>query len=174
MNTLPRAALVALLVMLMTLGGCGFHLRGEIPGDKKEKTLFVTGLSHSSPFYATFTQSLQVAGGYLAPKAADARAVIQIQSARHLRRPIALSSVGRANLFDLTFRVVYSITSAKGDVLIPEQELDIRREYFNTQSSPLGQVSEESLMRTEMERDAAQTLLRRTIFSLREKQQNPP
>jgi LPS-assembly lipoprotein len=59
-------------------------------------------------------------------------------------------------------------------VLIPEQELDIRREYFNTQSSPLGQVSEEALMRTEMEREAAQTLLRRTIFSLREKQQKPP
>ncbi len=70
-------------------------------------------------------------------------------------------------------RVLYEVQNPKGDILIPEKELLVRREYFNTQGSPLGQGLEEAQMRTEMEKEAAQTLLRQVVFSLREKMAAP-
>jgi LPS-assembly lipoprotein len=158
----------ALFTAMFLLAGCGFHLRGDIPGTTKDKTIFVSG-TNSGSFYNSFTQALAIAGGISAAKSQDASAVVHIASARHIRRPITLSAIGRANMFDLTFRVIYDIQNPKGDILIPEQELNIRREYFNTQASPLGQGLEEVQLRQEMEQEAAQTLLRRVVFSLRDK-----
>jgi LPS-assembly lipoprotein len=156
----------AAAVLAAALAGCGFHLRGEIPGTAAEKTIYVAGLGRTNPLYGNFAQALSYSGGILAQKPADARAVVNIASARHLRRPITLSAQGRANTFDLILRVVYQIQTPKGEVLVPQQELEIRRDYFNDQSSPLGQGEEEALMRQEMEKEAAQTLLRRVVFSL--------
>jgi outer membrane lipopolysaccharide assembly protein LptE/RlpB len=76
-------------------------------------------------------------------------------------------------MFDLTFRVIYEVQNPKGDILIPEKELMVRREYFNTQGSPLGQGLEEVQIRSEMEMEAAQTLLRQVVFTLRDKPAHP-
>lgn len=157
----------ALLMACLMLPACGFHIRGELPGTQKEKTVFITGLSKSNPLYINLAQDVASGGGIMASKPADASAVINVVRAIHLRRPITLSAAGRANMFDLTFRVVYDVHNPKGDVLIPEQELDVRREYFNTQGSPLGQGYEEVQMREEMEKEAARTLLRQVVFNLR-------
>lgn len=162
-----------LLSVLATMPGCGFHLRGDIPGTPQEKTLFVTGMGRGNSFYSNFTQSLTIGGGILAGKPADAAAIVNLMKAVHIRRPITLSSVGRANMFDLTFRVIYEVQSAKGDVLIPEKELEVRREYFNTQVSPLGQGLEEAQLRAEMEKEAAQTLLRQILYTLRDRPAKP-
>jgi LPS-assembly lipoprotein len=161
-----------LLPLLLALGlasGCGFHLRGDLPGTTQEKTLFMSGIASSNPLYVNFAHSLNTAGGTLAKKPAEATAIVNVVKVAHLRRPITLSAVGRANMFDLTFRVIYEVQNPKGDVLIPERELEVRREYFNTQGSPLGQGLEEAQMRTEMEKEASQTLLRQVIIGLRER-----
>lgn len=163
-KTLSNAALCSTLIL--ALGACGFHLRGEIPGSAESKTVYLAGLNHTHPFYNDFSQVLHYSGGIITQKPAEANAVIQVRSVHHLRRPITLSSQGRANTFDLLFRVVYQIETPKGEVLVPLQELEIRRDYFNDQSSPLGQGEEESLMRTEMEKEAAQVLLRRVVYTL--------
>jgi LPS-assembly lipoprotein len=161
--------ILPLLVILALASGCGFHLRGDIPGTAKEKTLLMTGVSRDNPFYRSFVQNLTTGGGTLASKPQDASAIISVVKVAHIRRPITLSAAGRANMFDLTFRVIYEVQNPKGDVLIPEKELEVRREYFNTQGSPLGQGLEEAQMRLEMEKDASQTLLRQIVIGLRER-----
>ena len=162
-----------ILVLLALLAGCGFHLRGELPGTTQEKTLMMTGAGRGSPLYLNFTQGLTSRGGTVASKAADASAIINVIKVAHIRRPITLSSSGRANMFDLTFRVIYEVQTPKGAILIPEKELEVRREYFNTQGSPLGQGLEEAQLRSEMEKEASKTLLRQVAIGLRERQEKP-
>lgn len=162
------------LIIAAGLAGCGWHLRGEIPGTAQARTIYLTGIDRGNPFYGDFSQVLNYSGGIMAASPAKAGAVVNIASARHLRRPITLSAQGRANTFDLTFRVLYQIQSPKGEVLVPQQELEVKRDYFNDQSSPLGQGAEEALLREEMEREAAQTLLRRVVFTLGKMPPAPP
>ena len=76
-------------------------------------------------------------------------------------------------MFDLRLLVIYEVQNPKGEILVPEKELEIRREYFNTQGSPLGQGLEETQLRAEMEKEASQTLLRQVVFSLRDKAGKP-
>lgn len=165
----PAYKRIAMLIAAGLLAGCGFHLRGEIAGTRAEKTLFVSGIAKNNPFFVDFSRVLDYSGGHLASKPADAGAVVNISMARHERRPLTLSSQGRANMFELVFRVAYQIQTPKGEVLIPSQEMEVRRDYFNNQFFPLGQAEEEALMRQEMEQEAAQTLLRRVVFALRQK-----
>ena len=162
------------LAAALILAGCGWHLRGELPGTTAEKTLFISGMSSKNPFYNDFNQTLTYSGGSLAKAPSLASAVVHILSANHLRRPITLSQQGRANTFDLTFRVIYEVRTPKGEMLVPRQELEIRRDYFNDQSSPLGQGEEEAMYRMEMQKEAAQALLRRVFYSLRQRQSEPP
>ncbi|GAB6047210.1 hypothetical protein JCM19379_10340 [Methyloparacoccus murrellii] len=164
---------VLTLAAALLLAGCGFHLRGDLPGTPQEKTFFLTGINRSNPVYANFAQSLAAAGGTMAAKPGDARAIVNLVRVRHIRRPITLSAAGRANMFDLRLLVIFEVQNAKGDVLIPEKEIEVRREYFNTQGSPLGQGLEERQMREEMEKEAAQTLLRQVVFGLREAPPQP-
>jgi LPS-assembly lipoprotein len=166
----PAARLLAPGLAGLLLAGCGFHLRGELPEKSAARNLYITGIGPGNPFYGDLTRMLGDYGGQVAPKPDQAGAIVRVISAGHYRRPITLSSGGRANSFDLSFRVVYGIDSPKGEELVPEQELIIRRDYFNQQLSPLGQGSEEAQLRQEMEYEAAQAMLRRVIFRLN----NPP
>lgn len=167
-NRLLKTTAVALVAA--ALAGCGFHLRGEIPADAKAANLYIKGLGPGKSFYQDLAQTLSFAGGQVVSTPAQAGAVIQILRANHIRRPITLSRQGLANTFDLTFRVRYNVTTPSGEILLPDQELEIRRDYFNTQISPLGQGEEEAQMRVEMEQEAAQTLLRRVVFVLNKKE----
>jgi LPS-assembly lipoprotein len=161
--------IAATLLAAASLAGCGFHLRGALPDTAGAKTLYITGIGRNNPFYGDFAQVLNASGGSLVPTASQAGAILNIAFARHERRALTLSSQGRANTFDLSFRLLYDIRSPKGEILVPQQELEVRRDYFNDQSSPLGQGEEEASMRQEMEKEAAQTLLRRVVYTLNRK-----
>ncbi len=172
LRTLFRMAMPALAAL--AISACGWHLRGEIPGSKEARTLFVSGIGPRVPFYSDFTQIFITSGGILATVPSQASAVVHIVSADHQRRPITLSQQGRANTFDLSFRVIYDVRTPKGEILIPKQELEVRRDYFNDQISPLGQGEEEAMYRVEMQKDAAKTLLRRVIYTLRQQKSASP
>jgi len=77
-----------------------------------------------------------------------------------------LSRAGRSVMYDLSYRVVYDVRTPKGEVLLPRQEIETKRDYFNDQTLPLGQAEEEGLIRQELEKEAAQALLRRAVFAL--------
>lgn len=166
LNKRHRYSTVCLLIALLGSGGCGFHLRGELPASSAARNLAIIGIGPSNPLYGKLVSLLTSAGGSLAAKPGKAGATLNILVARHERRPITLSIGGKANSFDLTFRVVYRIVGPKGEEIVPEQDLIIRRDYFNQQISPLGQGDEEAMIRKEMETDAASTLLRRVVYSL--------
>jgi LPS-assembly lipoprotein len=159
-----KASVLAICAAM--LSACGFHLRGALPSNMIAKTIFVEGLGHGDPFLQEFSQILSYSGGSIAASPSQAGAVIHIVRARQDRRPIGLSKQGRANLFDLSFRVVYDVTTPQGEVLLPRQEIELKRDYFNDQTSPLSQTFEEVQIQQEMQREAAQLLFRRVTYGL--------
>ncbi len=109
---------------------------------------------------------MSLTGGRLVPEPSQAGGVIHIYRANHLRRYLALSRAGRSVEYDLSYRVLYDVRTPQGEVLLPRQEIETKRDYFNDQTLPLGQAEEEGLIRQELEKEAAQAVLRRAIFAL--------
>ena len=125
-----------ILAVLLTLSACGFHPRGGLPDTMVGKGVSINGVGGSATFYKLLNARLVASGGKVVQKNTDAIAVLNILKQRHVRRPIALNAVGRANMFDLNFVVVFEVRDNKGHPLSGVKEIAVKREYFNTQYSP--------------------------------------
>lgn len=165
---LSKARFIMLSVLLgIGTAGCGFHLRGAVDLPERAKAVYLEGIDRGQPFGQEFSELLSFAGGRVTSQRAEATSVVHVIRAVQERRQLSLSKAGKANAFNLLYRIEYEITTPKGEVLMPRQELEISREYFNDQRFPLGQGEQEGLMRAEMEREAAQTLLRRVRYAVK-------
>lgn len=152
---------VAVCLLLLSLSGCGFHLRGavDLPPDKRVIALQGIGLDH--PFAHDLQLFLDLVKGRLVTDPAKAGSVIVIQNIREGRRVVSLNENGKAIEFELTYRVQYEIRGPDGKVLSPSRTIRIHRIYLNTQLQVIGKSQEESVIRQEMRHEAARTLLRR-------------
>jgi LPS-assembly lipoprotein len=155
-----------LVLALIALTGCGFHLRGVGPS-ALSRNLYIEGIAQGDPFVADLGDALSIAGGKAVSAASEATGILRIYRAAHLRRSLSVSRFGRSTEFDLFFRVVFDVRTPKGEVVLPRQEIEIKRDYFNDQSVPLAQNAEEGVMRQEMQKEAAQAVLRRAAFALK-------
>lgn len=144
-----------------------------MPDTLKSKSIAVIGNTQSaggsgsamgSNIDALIKAQIKKFGGKVATNVSEATIVMNIIRSRHIRRAITLSAVGKSNMYDLNFIVIYQVQDGQGHVIGKERELAIRREYFNTQASPLGQSLEESQYRAEMEQEAAISLTRQLVL----------
>lgn len=153
---------VLLVVLLLSaLPGCGYHLRGRVELPDQAKVVRLTGIAPGQSFAQEFTELLSFAGGRVTPNQVEAGSVFHVIRGVHQRRQISLSRAGKANGFNMTYRLEYEVTTPKGEVILPREELEVSRQYYVDIRFPLGQGEQETLMRTEMEREAAQTVMRR-------------
>ena len=174
MSLPPRKIYILLLAACFALSACGFHLRGSGGDTSFAQNLYVEGPGASGSFLSTFSSSLTGAGGNVAGAAATSTAVVRLYKASYIRQPITLSRTGRATGFDLIYRVSYDVRTPKGEVVQPRKEFEAKREYFNDQTLPLAQLAEEGQIREELEKEAAQTLLRRVVNALKRVPEGPP
>lgn len=158
----PR--LLPLLACLL-LSGCGFHLRGSEGDTSFAQKFYVEGAVGT--FLGAFNAAVTGTGGAIVGNAAESSAVIRLYRASYQRQPITLNRTGRATAFDLSYRIVYELRGPKGEILQARKEFEIKRDYFNDQSLPLAQLAEEGQIREELEKDAAQSLLRRVVTLLK-------
>ncbi|BCX87930.1 LPS-assembly lipoprotein [Methylomarinovum tepidoasis] len=152
--------LMPLLIVLL-LAGCGFHLRGavELPPDKRVVALQGIGLDH--PFARDLAMFLALVEGRLTGDPSQAGSVVVIHGIDQRRRVVSLDEHGKAIEFELIYKVRFEARTADGKPLLPLQTITLRRIYLNTQLQAIGKAEEESLIREEMRREAARTLLRR-------------
>jgi LPS-assembly lipoprotein len=157
-----RLLLMAVLIPL--LAGCGFHLRGT-DADLAAGNLYLEG-PDSEVIAGDFAVAVKSAGGNKANSMAKARGVIHVYQLFRQTRSLTLGRYGRTNEYDLIFRLAYDVRNAKGEVIGPRQEIELHRDYYNDQSLPLSKDEEENMIRADMLKEIAQTLVRRTVYAL--------
>jgi LPS-assembly lipoprotein len=171
-NNLSYKALV--VATCLALSACGFHLRGSGGDNSFAQNLFVEGTGPTGTFISAFASALTGAGGNLSGAAGTSTAIVRLYKASYIRQPITLSRTGRATGFDLIYRISYDVRTPKGEILQLRKEFEAKREYFNDQTLPLAQLSEEGQIREELEKEAAQTLLRNVVTVLKQAPESAP
>ena len=165
-----RFRLPVLVLALVLLAGCGFHLRNRIALPSDLGPVRVVGASTSySALVTSLSRGLQAAGATLAAPpgedvatAADAQvATLRIMSERWGDLPIAVDQFGRAQEFSLRYAVVFTLARAGGQVLVPPQTLELSRDYVAPPVDGIGTTSERELLAREMRRDMVASILRR-------------
>ncbi|WP_228124831.1 LPS-assembly lipoprotein LptE [Candidatus Methylospira mobilis] len=162
---------VLLLLIAVAGASCGFHLRNA--GLNSTQSFYVEGMPYSDPLVLDITKVTATAGGQVTANLAKADGVIHIHRAVANRRGMTLSQFGQTTMYELSYRVVYDIRSKSGEILVPQRDLEVVRDYYNSQTSPLSQAQEEGVIQQEMRVEAAQLLIRQTINALDRKKSQP-
>ena len=165
--------MLALAALIPALIGCGFHLRGSGGDSNFAQKLYLDGPGSTSAFAGVFATALTNVGGVVVSNPAQSTAIVYLHRATFQRQPITLSRTGRATGFDLSYRIIFDVRTPKGEIIQPRKEFEVKRDYYNDQSLPLAQTAEEAQINEALGQEAANSLIRRVVNSLRKKPDEP-
>ena len=157
-----RLAILALSAAL--LSGCGFHLRNALNLPADLGPVRVLAADRYSPLGDMLAEGLQRAGAQAAPAEAEAGegvATLQVVSEQWADTPISNDQSGRAQEYSLRYAVVFSLRRADGSAAVPQQAVELSRDYLAPAVDSIGKASEREMLVRELRRDMAAAILRR-------------
>lgn len=160
-----RAVLASVLAAGAALaGGCGFEMRGGAVLPKDIHSLYFRGPGDLASQIAIQLDSSGVA---MAPAATGADAIVTVISYHWDRTVLSVDPhTGKDREYELTYTLSFEVTGRNHATLVRPQTIRIQRDYVFDPNAVLGSSNEESVIRGEMTRDAAQQLMRRMEATL--------
>jgi len=160
---------LAVLCTWLLLGGCGFHLRGALTLPPGLEDIQIKARDPYSALARSLERSLTHNGVTVVPASQrDAyAAVLDILSERWQSRPQSVNQFGRAQEYNLRYAVVFVLRNADGDVLVPQQAVELAHDYVAAPDDATGIDSERELLTQEMRREMNASILRRIDAAVR-------
>ncbi len=153
-----------LLIFVLLCASCGYHLRGAIELPEEMKNIYV---QNASPQLMTgFQQVLQYGSGRLANSPAEAGIIVNVLDEEMRRNTLTLSAIGKSTEYELNYYLDVELLDADGNVIMPKQSIQLRRDYFDTQINVIGKANEQTLITQEMYRQAVQSIIARARVAL--------
>lgn len=156
-----RSAVVAVLVL--ALAACGFHLRKALSLPPDLGPVQVVARDPYSPLPQALTLALQRAGAEVrrGSRAEAGIATLHILSERWASTPVSIDAQGRAQEYALRYAVVFRLQDANGEDLVPQQAVELSRDYVSSPTDLTGTDSERDLLSRELEREMTASIIRR-------------
>ena len=146
-----------LLMMMLLLSACGYHLRGPLTLPTGLKSIYLE--SASPQLQEQFNASMKISSIPVANSSENASLIIRIYNENNDRRVLSLSSSGVANDFELDYNLEYELVDSKNKILMARQPLSIKREYYNNQQAVIAKDNEEQIIRHEMYQQAVRSIV---------------
>lgn len=153
--------------LLLLLSGCGFHLRNALVLPADLGPLAVTARDPYSPLADSLARSMERAGATAAAADAEGATRLEVMSEKWNDLPIAIDTSGRAQEFSLRYAVVFRLRRADGSEIVPQQAVELSRDYIAPPADSIGRNSERELLVDEMRKDMTAAILRRIDAALR-------
>ena len=153
--------LLAACLLGVVLTACGFHLRNKIALPADLGPVKVTSTTQYSPLADAVARGLQQAGAVAADATATEVASLDILSERWGDLPIAMDDRGRAQEFSLRYAAVFVFRRADGTELVPQQVVELSRDYVSPPENVTGTTTEREILADELRREMAASILRR-------------
>lgn len=153
---------ILLLLVVLSLGACGFHLRGHnLQGSAFPfKTLH---LKHGgeTPFVSELQRYLTLSRINMVPSSAQAELTLEIVSEIADKQILSLSGGGQVREFQLNYRVSIRAYDKEMQDWLSADEITLQRTLSYDDAQILAKEQEEALIYRDMRSDAAQQVLRR-------------
>jgi len=153
-----RSIVVACL-LLSVLTACGFKLRGAFQLPPELQKIYVVG-SQSSDLVKDLKEMLAYSGSSVVDRA-DANAILTINKEETDSRTLSVDSRGKVRESERELSVVYSLVLTNGDVVLDKEALLLVRDFVDDENDVIGRDNESGVITRDLQRDAAQQILRR-------------
>lgn len=160
MTRRPLRAL-APVVLVLALSACGFQLRNALTLPPDLGPVKVVSVDRYSPLAESLATSLTRAGAVPATDEAAPAAVLDLLSERWGDLPIALDAFGRSQEYSLRYAVIFELRRADGTMLVPQQAIELSRDYIAAPTNAIGTEGEREVLVRELRREMSAAVLRR-------------
>ena len=149
--------LFALLPML-ALAACGFHLRGSaaMPQGMQRVHLTVGG---GGDFQRKLARALLASNVTLEDSAGPGIAELHVPAQNFTVQSLTINGAAQVTEFAVRFHVVFTAADSDGKVIVPEQAIDLQREFSYDASQPVGTQSQMEQIQGSLIDDAIQSML---------------
>jgi LPS-assembly lipoprotein len=153
---------LVMAAILLTLSACGFHLRDALLLPPDLGPLRVVSPDPYSSLAESLSQALDRAGATPAPAdAATDVATLRIVSERWASTPLSVDQNGRAQEYTLRYAVIFRLNRADGNDLVPQQVIELSRDYISVPTNSSGTEGEREILTRELRREMVASILRR-------------
>ena len=139
---------VVLLALAVLAAGCGFQLRSWDLTAAFESAHIDADASITLD--AELRRALAQAGLALVEERAGADAVIRLFDQRELRRGVSTTPGARTAEYEVTLSLAFSAHDGKGNELVGERRLSVRRTFRLDQNNPAATREEQTLITLEL------------------------
>jgi LPS-assembly lipoprotein len=153
-----------LMIVLLVLNACGYHLRGSLEVPESLKSVYLTGAS--SAFQDQITSILKASKGNLVTTSKEAGVVVKVNKEDIRNRVLSIGTTGKSTELELIYYIRFQFYDNHDKPLMDEQTIEISREFFNDQTAVLAKSSEEQLLRTEIYKQVARMVMARAKIAL--------
>ena len=148
-----------LLVAVLLLPGCSFHLRGQ--AGMQFETLYLDAANPKTAFVKELRRSLEANKVKLTDTAKQADVVLNIVSEIPDMQILTLDASGRVNEYELFYRVSLRGYDQQHNELIPAEEIVMHSDFPYDYNHVLAMESEQTLLYQSMRTDMVQQIVRR-------------
>ena len=148
-------------VFAAVLTGCGFQLRGTLSGNLPYKTMMIA-LPDTSEVRVWLERYINAAGSTEIiddPKLADA--TFQQLSDSRIKTILSVNAQGRVREYRLQLNYRFRVVNAKGQILVPPNDVSLSRDITFDDSNVLAKDLEEGLLWRDMNNDLVNQIMRR-------------
>ncbi|MBT5222384.1 MAG: hypothetical protein HOM15_06120 [Gammaproteobacteria bacterium] len=158
-----------LVMALLMLTACGYHLRGAIDLPEALKTIYVK--SASPELSTAIERAFRATTGEIVTSPDQAGMILNVLDEYFQRRTISLSSTGFSNEYELVYRLTFDLLDSEGNTLVSNQTIEVTDSYFNAQrsSTVLSKDNEEIVLRKELYESAVRSVIQRARAELMKK-----
>lgn len=169
LQTVCMTRYLTALILAATLTGCGFHLRNKLALPADMPAVQVDSAVRYSELVKFLNRGLRSSGATVVEDG-DTLAVagktpgvarLLIRSERWGDLPIAIDGQGRAQEYSLRYAVVFSFLRPDGGVIVPEQAVELSRDYVAPPQDSTGTTTEREILADELRREMSASILRR-------------
>jgi LPS-assembly lipoprotein len=148
------------LVAVLGLSACGFHLQGHTPLPEVVRTPFLQTTDRQSEFIISLQRAMISSGAHPVEVKSRASVVVAILKDDVVRRTLSVSAQNQPDEYELTYNVRFSVTAGDKELLPPTDISNVRSFAFSEQLL-LAKNHEEMILRQDMAHDLADMVMRR-------------
>ncbi|MCI0401240.1 MAG: LPS assembly lipoprotein LptE [Gammaproteobacteria bacterium] len=149
------------LGLSLLLTACGFHLRGYSNVALDLPRVYVQSQG-ADELAAEIVQQLHYAGVSTTENADEAGLWVKVRQESFDQRVLAVSAqTGKVEEYQLGYKVNLLVAKPDGNVLINDQQIGVVKELTFSGFDALGKYNEAAVIRDDMRREVATTILRR-------------
>lgn len=158
---IPGIRWITLILTLLLVNGCGFHLRqaSELPASISP--IVINGIGRYSGLGRELSNRLRSDTVQVTWERKEANTMLNITKYQEQQRTLSVDSSGKVAQTELKDTLEFELVDASNNVLVPRQNIVVVRDYINTEEQKLGKVTEAGQLAEGMQQELARQIITR-------------